>query len=76
MDRARLTTTQAEAFWIKIRPMLYFLYRCRRRLDARGFDQRSTIYQDVEKAYDTMHELHMTLHYAACGRGGWRREEK
>jgi hypothetical protein len=76
MDRARLTATQAEAFRNKIRPMLFFLYRCRGRLDSRGFDQRSTTYQAVAKAYDTMHELHMKLHCAACGRGVWRREEK
>jgi hypothetical protein len=56
--------------------MLYFLFRCRRRLDARGFDQKSAIYQAVDKAYSAMHELHITLHYHACGRGVWRREEK
>jgi hypothetical protein len=56
--------------------MLYFLFRCRHRLDALGFNQKGEICQAVEKAYNAMHELHINLHYAACGRGVWRRPEK
>jgi hypothetical protein len=76
MERPKLTSGQAGAFRTKVRPMLYFLFRCRRRLDARGFDQKGAIYQAVEKAYSAMHELHITLHYHACGRGVGRRGEK
>jgi hypothetical protein len=76
MEWPRLTTKQAEALRDRIRPMLHFFYRCRRRLDARGFDQKSAIYQAIDKAYCAMHELHMTLHYESCGRGVGRTSEE
>jgi hypothetical protein len=72
----QLTTKQADAFRNKIRPMLYLLFRCRRRLDAPGFDQKGSIDEAVDKAYSAMHELHITLHYHLCGRGVGRRHEK
>ncbi|MGO9916327.1 MAG: hypothetical protein ACLQIB_16725 [Isosphaeraceae bacterium] len=49
--------------------MLHFLHRCRRRLDALGFDRQGMIYQAIDKAYCAMHELHIELHYESCGRG-------
>jgi hypothetical protein len=49
--------------------MLSFLYRCRRRLDVRGFDAKSEVYREIDKAYCAMHSLHVTLIYEACGRG-------
>jgi hypothetical protein len=55
MDRPRLTTKQAEAPRDRIRPMLHFLYLCRRRLDARGFDDKGLIYRAIDKAYCAMH---------------------
>jgi hypothetical protein len=66
---SRLTTKQAEALRDRIRPMLHFLHRCRQRLDALGYDQRSAIYQAIDKAYGAVFDLHTTLHYASCGRG-------
>jgi hypothetical protein len=69
MDRPGLTTKQAEALRDRIRPMLHFLHRCRRRLDTLGFDSRGPIYQVIDKAYCAMHDLHMKLHYESCGRG-------
>jgi hypothetical protein len=69
MERQRLTTKQAEALRDRVRPMLHFLLRCRRRLDVLGFDPNGAIYQTIDKAYCAMHALHMTLHYEACGHG-------
>ena len=69
MDRPCLTTKQAEGLRDRIRPMLHFLYRCRRRIDALGFDDKGAIYRAIDKAYCAMHELHTTLHYESCGRG-------
>jgi len=69
MDRPRLSTKQAEALRDRVRPMLHFLYRCRQRLDALGFDDKGVIYRAIDKAYCAIHELHMTLHYESCGRG-------
>jgi hypothetical protein len=68
LDRPALTASQT-AFRNRIRPILYVLFRCWRRLDACGFDQKSAIYQAVGKAYSAMHELHISLHYHWCGRG-------
>jgi hypothetical protein len=56
--------------------ILYFLVRCRRRLDARGVDQNGAIYQAVDNAYPAMNALHITLHYHSCGNGVWRRPAK
>ena len=69
MERPRLTTKQAEALRDRIRPMLYFLLRCRRRLDVLGFDQKGAIYQAIDKAHSALHSLHVTLIYESCGRG-------
>jgi hypothetical protein len=69
MNRPRLTPKQADALRDRIRPMLHFLFRCRRRLDALGFDEKSAIYQAIDKAYCAMHDLHMKLHYESCGHG-------
>jgi hypothetical protein len=66
MDRPRLTAKQAEALRNRIRPMLHFLHRCRRRLDALGFDPKGPIYMAIDKAYCAMYSLHMTLHYESC----------
>ncbi len=69
MERQHLTPKQAEALQNRIRPMLSFLYRCRRRLDVRGFDAKSEVYREIDKAHCAMHSLHVTLIYEACGRG-------
>ncbi len=69
MERPRLTAKQAEALRDRIRPMLSFLHRCLRRLDARGFDEKGAIYQAIDKAYCAIHKLHIELHYDACGHG-------
>jgi hypothetical protein len=69
MERPRLTTKQAEALRDRIRPMLHFLYKCRRRLDALGFDAKGPIYQVIDKAYSALHDLHVTLHYESCDGG-------
>jgi hypothetical protein len=75
MERPRLTPWQAEAFRDRIRPMLHFLLRCRRRLDALGFEPKSPIFQAIDKAYCAVHDLHMKLHYESCGRGVGRASE-
>jgi hypothetical protein len=69
MERPRLTTKQAEALRDRIRPMVSFLHRCLRRLDARGFDDKGVIYQAIDKAYCALHKLHIELHYESCGHG-------
>jgi hypothetical protein len=66
---AKLTQKQAEALVQRIRPMLCFLHACRKRLDTRRFDPKSTFYAAVAKAYDAVHALHVELHYMSVERG-------
>jgi hypothetical protein len=66
---AKLPQKQAEVFMERIRPMLRFLYSCRKRLDARGFDPKSTLYAAVAKAFDAVHGLFVELHYLSLERG-------
>ena len=67
-----LTPKQAAAFRDRVRPMLSFLYGCRRRLEALGFDQNSALFRAVDKAYSAMHGLHVDLHYESCKSGVYR----
>ena len=55
--------------------MLGFLYLCKRRLEAKGFEKHTKLYRLVDKAYDAMHGLHLELHYISCGRGVGRPSE-
>ncbi len=70
-----LTPKQAAAFRDLVQPMLGFLYRCKRRLEAKAFDHNSKLFRVVDKAYDAMHSLHLELHYISCGRGVGRPNE-
>ena len=76
MERPRLTTKQAEALRNRIRPMLLFLLRCKRRLEALGFLEKSEIYQAVDKAHTAVHGLFVTAHYESCGSGVWKTSEE
>jgi hypothetical protein len=69
MPFTELTPKQAEAFRNHIRPMLHFLLRCRRRLDARGFDPKGALYQTIDKAYSALPALHVQLHYLSGSHG-------
>jgi hypothetical protein len=66
---AKLTQKQAEEFMHRIRPMLRFLHMCRKRLDTRGFDPKSTLYAAVARALDSMQGLFVELHYLSVERG-------
>jgi hypothetical protein len=61
--------SQADAFCQRIRPMLRFLYLCRKRLDTAGYDPECKLYAAVDKAYDAIHSLHIELHYQSVGHG-------
>jgi hypothetical protein len=77
MRPRHLNRKQAEALQNRIRPMLSFLHRCRRRLEALDFQQECELFQSVDKAHRELHSLHVTLIYESCGRGvGEPREEE
>jgi hypothetical protein len=65
----RLTKAQAAAFCQRVRPMLRFLYLCRKRLDTRGFDPHGKLFTIVDKAYNAVHSLHVELHYQSIDHG-------
>jgi hypothetical protein len=69
MDRPRLSPKQAEALRMRIRPMLHFLLKCRRRLEALNFNDKSVIFQAVDKARSATCNLHVELIYISCARG-------
>jgi hypothetical protein len=71
----RLTPAQTAKFRDRVRPTLRFLFLCRRRLEERGFDSTSQLYQAVDKAYDAIHSLYVRLHYDSCGRGVGRQPD-
>jgi hypothetical protein len=65
----KLTKEQATKLLERVRPMLGFLYRCRRRLDERGVDHRSKLYRLIDGAYCAVHSLSVELHYQSVSRG-------
>ena len=65
----KLTREQAARLLARVRPMLGFLYRCRRRLDERSYDHESKIYKVIDAAYCAVHSLSVELHYASLARG-------
>jgi hypothetical protein len=67
--KTELNTSQADAFCKRVKPMLRFLYLCRRRLDTLGFDRKSCLYAAVDQAYSAVHRLHVELHYGSIGHG-------
>jgi hypothetical protein len=62
-----LTREQARALKNKLAPMLGYLSRLRKRMAYRGFTQDDELLQAVQKAEMAMHELHVAVHYIACG---------
>jgi hypothetical protein len=67
--KTELTTRQAAEFSRRIGPVLRFLYLCRRRLDAAGYDPTCDFYRDVSQAYRAIHALSVELHYQSIRQG-------
>jgi hypothetical protein len=67
--KTRLTTDQARAFRERVGSTFRFLFLCRERLKALGFDSKSKLFQSVEDAYDAMRSLHIELHYQSIPHG-------
>jgi hypothetical protein len=45
----------------QVSPKLGFLYRCKPRLQALGFTDRSELFQEVDKAHRALHALYFSL---------------
>ena len=66
MRREDVTREQAEAISQKIRPMLGYLNRLKKRMNA-VFVRDDPLFAEVIDAADAMHTLWVHLHYRACG---------
>jgi hypothetical protein len=62
-----LTRAQAAAVKNKLRPMLGYLGRLKRRMVQRGFLSEDPMLAAVVRAEDAVHALHIQLHYLSCG---------
>ena len=71
-----LTPDQARALKNKLQPMLGYLNRLKHRMRHRGFLSDDPLLAAVCRTEDAMHELHMQVHYLACGEQVGRRSER
>src|SRR5262245_2425750 len=62
-----LTREQARAIKKKIRPMLGYLNRLKKRMDRRKFPHNDPLFNEVVNAADALHRLNVSIHYLSCG---------
>lgn len=70
-----LTREQASALKNKLRPMLLYLSKLKRRMNYRGFLQDDPLMRAVCRAEDAIHALSVEVHYLSC-EGGVGRESR
>jgi hypothetical protein len=61
---------RAEAIKQKIRPMLAYLNRLKRRMNDQKFPHNDPLFNEVVDAADAMHKLNVSIHYLSCGKTG------
>ena len=81
MDSTQLTERQATELAERVGAMTGFLTRLHDRMQQRGWVGSDVLYEDVRRAQDAMHRLHLTLRdlarlqhaarAAASGRRPW-----
>src|SRR3954471_11915618 len=67
MQADDLTREQAAALKNKLRPMLGYLAKLKRRMVQRGFLTGDPLLDAVVNAEDAVHALHVQVHYLSCG---------
>jgi hypothetical protein len=67
MQADDLTREQAAALKNKLRPMLAYLGKLKRRMVQRGFLNEDPLLAGVVKAENELHALHVEVHYLSCG---------
>jgi hypothetical protein len=67
MQADDLTREQAAALKNKLRPMLNYLGRLKRRMVQRGFLSGDPLLEAVVQAENAVHALHVQTHYLSCG---------
>jgi hypothetical protein len=68
-----LTPAQGQKVQGKVRPILAYLNRLKKRMEKRRFPVDDRVYLSVLKAYDAIHELNVHFHYLSCESGVGRK---
>src|SRR6476659_11508257 len=69
MRREVVSREQAEAIKEKIGPMLGYLNRLKKRMNA-VFVRDDPLFAEVIDAADALHKLNVSIHYLSCGKTG------
>jgi hypothetical protein len=69
MDSSKLTTEQAARLSKSLYPHLNYLCRMRRRMELIGFPPGDPLFLLVSRAYDSLQQLSVEVHYMSCGSG-------
>src|SRR6476620_12437074 len=69
MRREDITRDQAAAIKKEISPMLGYLNRLKKRMNA-VFARDDSLFAEVIDAADAMHKLNVSIHYLSCGKTG------
>ena len=64
-----LTRDQAAAIKAKIAPMLGYLNRLKKRMNA-VFARDDSLFGEVIDAADALHKFNVSIHYLSCGKTG------
>ena len=74
MRSTDLTDDQARDLAERLRKMLGYLGRLRKRMEQERFPNDDELYQSAREAYNAMHDLTVKAHYLSCkGQTGGRR---
>lgn len=66
MDSNHLTSQQLERIQAVVNWTLHYLNKLKKRMDARKFPLYDQLRLPVDKAYNGLHSLSVTLHYLVC----------
>jgi hypothetical protein len=72
---SHLTRRQIQEFIRRVKPMLDFFYRCKRRLEAPGFKDSDKVFKGVKDVHQALHALHFELWESGPFSGRKRDEE-
>ena len=65
MDSTQVTEHQATELAARIAPMTGYLTRLYDRMQKKGWPGSDVLYEDVRRAQEALHRLHVTLHELA-----------
>ena len=65
MDSTKVTERQADELAARVGPMAGYLARLYDRMQKRGWVEGDVLYEDVKRAQEALHRLHLTLREVA-----------